>query len=218
MASYWTADYDEANRQLVAAARKRCTKDDKCARGAYCRPHPRKKKPMTPKVYKHKGAVLVPLTETLAMSLDKADVIKHIAGENRVGASDRFFSTFKRRNYKLPDKPTYLPGKKILRIKLNYYDNIDVPIDHIALVERGDPTLYYFNQAVRYLPMNLKGFKRDLGDAIAAMKRKTDHYIERLPLHRKLELFRKLTPQEQRIYDFLYKGDVDELMKPDDDE
>lgn len=175
------------------------------------------KRTMKPKVYKHKGEALVPLTETLAMSLDKADVLKYIAEENGSRQPNRFYQVFKRRNYKLADKPTYLASKQMLRIKLNYYDNIDVPIDRVALVERGDPTLYYFNQAVRYLPMNLKGFKRDLGDAIAAMKRKTDHYIERLPLHRKLELFRKLTPQDQRIYDFLYKGDVDELMKPDDE-
>jgi hypothetical protein len=169
-----------------------------------------KKKPKK-MIYQHKGVDLVPLTPAVAATLDRADVIKYIHPTPK----GSFFSYYKRRPVKLPEKPQ-IRGDK-LHIKFSTWNSVDVPISHVALLERGDPNEYFFNQAVRYLPMNLKGFKRDLGDAIAAMKRKTDHYIERLPLHKKLELFRRLTPQEQLIYDFLYKGDVDELMKPDEE-
>lgn len=170
-----------------------------------------KKKPMKKMKYKHKGVDLVPITPALATTLDRADQIKYIHPEPK-GA---FFSYYKRRVMKLPEKPV-IKGDKI-HIRLSAWSSFDVPMAHVALVERGDPSAFYFNQAARYLPMNLKGFKRDLALAIEKMKSKTDHYIERLPLHKKLELFRKLTPQEQLIYDFLYKGNVDELMKPDEE-
>ena len=165
--------------------------------------------PKPRKIYKHKGVALVPLTLALAETLDKADVIKYI----HPTSSGAFFSYYQRRLFKLPSKPVIHKGR--LHIKFSAWNTEVVTISHLALVERGDPNEHFFNQAVRYLPMNLKGFKRDLSIAIDEMKRKTDHYIERLPLHKKLELFRKLTPQDQLIYNFLYKG-VDELMKPDE--
>jgi hypothetical protein len=166
---------------------------------------------MKTKTYDHKGTILTPITPSVALTLDRADVIKYIHPEPK-GA---FFSYYKRRLVKLPEKPK-IKGDK-LHIKISSWTSFDVPMAHVALAERGDPNEYYFNQAARYLPMNLNGFKRDLAAAIEKMKSKTDHYIERLPLHKKLELFRKLTPQEQLIYDFLYKGNVDELMKPDEE-
>jgi hypothetical protein len=176
---------------------------------------PVRKKPKRKVGFKAKGVSLVPMTEAVAMSLDAADEIKYIGK-----VDGQHFHHFRRNVFKLVQKPTFDLVKKKLAIKtsLNYYGTtVHVPLRDIALVARGDANAKAYNRAARFIPARLKRIKNDLMRLVEESKKRTDEYLEDLPLHKKLELFKSFTLEEQQLYDFLYR-DVQEVFHPKEEE
>lgn len=176
-----------------------------------------KKKPKKRKVgFKANGVLLVPMTDIVATSLDAADVIKFIGTKK-----SRHYPYLTRRNFKLLEKPTFDLVKKTLEVKTsnNYWatSKINVPITQLALVSRGDANAKAYNRAARYIPARLKRIKKDLISLVENSKDMTDGYLEELPLHKKLELFKSFTVEEQQLYDFIHK-DIEEVFHPKEEE
>ena len=61
------------------------------------------------------------------------------------------------------------------------------------------------SRAERFVPININAFKRDLQRLADRTKKRVDKLVDGLPLHKKLEAFKALSPSEQIIYDFIYK-------------
>jgi len=170
------------------------------------------------KIFSYKGKKLTPLTPAEAASLDRGDKLKYIGdtldtGYLRSGRIE-WGSYWGRNVISLPDKPFVKSDVlNVLIVQSNSYvqTSIESKIKNLALVERGDPSAFDFKKAKRYIPVNLKGFKQNLQNQAMRVKENIDFYLEALPLHKKLELFSKLTPQEMAIYNFLYK-DIDEVV------
>lgn len=163
------------------------------------------------KEYEHKGVKLKPLTPAEALSLDKGDKVKYIGPP--INSWNNLYDCFNRRIFPLKKKPT-ISGKKII---IDWYGRkMSCSIEHLALAERGNPYDYDYNHAKRLVPTNLKAFKREIGNLITKTKTKMDKYLDKLPLHKKLEFFKTLTPEEHIIYECLYK-DIEVLigLKPD---
>ena len=165
--------------------------------------------------FKVNGVIQVPMNDTVAASLDAADVIKYIGKKE-----GRHYDYLRRKNFKLVERPTYNPLKTTLAVKtsLSYYGTtINVPIRDLSLVSRGDASAKAYNRAARYIPARLKRIKRDLLNLVENSKEITDNYLEALPLHKKLELFKSFTLEEQQLYDFIHK-DIQEVFHPKEEE
>lgn len=152
------------------------------------------------------GYDLAPLTLEVAKSLDKGDVLKYIGPVK--DQSYGLYQHYRRRNFVLQEKPQV--GSKSIGVKI-YNTTYRCPMSYLALAERGDPYGRDLSQAKRLIPVNLKGFKRNLANLIERTKENIDEYLETLPLHKKLELFKGMTPEEKLIYECLYK-DIELLV------
>ena len=147
------------------------------------------------------------MTYEEASTLDKSDLCKYIGTEG-VGYNN-MFGCFQRRVFPLQERPK-LTSKKILSIK--YYGSVIIcRIEDLALCERGDPIGIAMRHAQRLVPINLKGFKKNISDMVRKAQENVDGYINGLPLHKKMELFKSLTPEEKVIYECLYK-DIEVLI------
>ncbi len=157
-------------------------------------------------IYSHKGNKLEPLTPEVAMSLDKGDLLRYIGpastGWNTV------YGHWRRRNFELNKRPKV----KGTNLVFDYWSQtFKCPLDHVALVERGDPHAKPMRHAERLIPINLKSFKNNIAYIVKRTQENIDQYLDELPLHKKLELFKKLTPEDKVIYDCLYK-DIEVLI------
>lgn len=149
----------------------------------------------------YKGKKLTPLTEVEAYSLDERDIIKYIGPVH-----SRAYSDFRRQPFLLAERPTLTKNTKgtvFIDIKVFGYSN-KTKISNWALVEKGDRYSVVSARAKRLVPQNLKGFRRDLQLLAERTKKRIDKAVDRLPLHKKLEVL-KLSEEDQTIYDFLYK-------------
>lgn len=187
------------------------------------------------KFYRHQGKKLTPLTEVEAKSLDKGDVIKYIGpvtGSRGYGYSSGFyavppkkddkpFSHIGRRAYTLHMRPEVFnrkdPQQFYLRI-IYYSTNIAAPIEQFALVQRGDPHTADLNKALRLVPEHLYSFKRSIEASVSRAKKKIDKYLNVLPIHKRMEVFKSFTKEQQLIYDFLSSGFEEEITQEKKDE
>lgn len=171
--------------------------------------------PKKPRTYYHNGTKLVPMTLAEASSLDKGDVIKYIGPEmDRSYPARNPFAVWQRRPFTLTERPK-VHGSMVA---LGYYSSrFKCPLSHLALVQRGNPYEKDFKHAERLIPINLKGFKKNLSNMIKRTQENIDEYLKDLPLHKKLELFKNLSPEDTLIYECLYK-DIEVLIGLKEDE
>lgn len=154
--------------------------------------------------YYHKGRKLTPLKPEEALSLDERDKIKFIGSNDH-----KVYHIFQRRVHTLPERPkihTSAGGKLLIQVPhyAGYPDNSKSSIFNWALVERGDRHGVETSRAKRFIPINLKAFRRDLQVIADRTKKRIDRSLEDLPLHKKMEAL-KLSPEDQKIYDFIYE-------------
>ncbi len=173
---------------------------------------PKKKKVKKVAPLKYKGKVLTPLTPEEASSLDKGDTIKYIGpinGGKVVPASASYwqrsatiYGTIKRNPFVLHGKPT-LSGTVIT---IPYYGStMKCQMSEIALLKRGDRYSIEYNKAQRWVPIVLNRFKLETELLTSRTLKKVDKYLNRLPLHKKMEFFKSLSPEQKAIFDALDK-------------
>lgn len=179
--------------------------------GTWISSKPKAKKSSKKRTFLYKGVKLIPLTPGIAATLDRGDRIKYVGPINTYSGLWRFWQ---RKVVTLSARPE-ISGKKI-RIKY-YGTSYACPLEHLALAERGDPDEKNMRHAERFIPLNLKGFKRNISELVRRTQENIDAYLNDLPLHKKLELFKKLTPAEKVIYECLYK-DIEVLIGLKEDE
>lgn len=163
-----------------------------------------------PLIYKKR--VLTPLTLAEAESLDKGDTIKYVGpaevlSPNGLTIQHGAYSAIGRRPIKLQRKPlvTQRPGKARLEIKArDGFVLFNCRIDYLALAERGISYEQDLGLAKRYIPGILVAAEKNLSKLQVYSKERIDHYLDRLPLHIKLDVFKEFTPKQQALYDFLY--------------
>lgn len=79
-------------------------------------------------------------------------------------------------------------------------------VNYFALVHRGDPYAADMKRHKKFIPINLKAFRRNLQGLAESTRNNIDNKLAKLPLHLKLEIFKGFTLEERIIYDFLYKN------------
>jgi hypothetical protein len=179
------------------------------------------------KFYTHKGKRLTPLTEAEARSLDKGDLIKYIGPDIGVPRSWSSSSSFDeepfgylgRRVRRLRSRPEVFNKKdpRQFYLRVSYYGSkLCSKIEHFALIQHGDPHVLDLNKALRLVPEHLYSFKRSIEDSVARSKKKIDKYLNTLPIHKRMEVFKALTKDQQLIYDFLSSGFEGEILQEKD--
>jgi hypothetical protein len=184
----------------------------------------------------HQGKKLTPLTEVEAKSLDKGDVIKYIGpkgnclswavggGYSSYGGSakdEKPYPRIGRRALALQSHPDVFTKKDPHQffLRINYYSiPLSAPIEHFALVQRGDPHTADFKKALRLVPEHLYSFKRSIEASVARANKKIDKYLNTLPIHKRMEVFKSFTKEQQLIYDFLSSGFEEEIIQEKKDE
>jgi hypothetical protein len=167
---------------------------------------------MKEKTYLYKGTKLVPLTLDVACTLDKGDIVKYIGPkpDNRI-YSTSYYGKWTRGVYTIQSKPCIKSNHIVLKNRNGNYSILNCEIAHLALAERGNTYDVDARRAAKFIPINLKSFKKNLSYSIQDIQKKIDKYLEKLPLHKKLELFKNLSAEDKIIYECLYK-DIEVLI------
>jgi len=186
--------------------------------------------PESKRDYYHKGKKLVPMTREDVLSLQERDVIKYIGPADFKIEALRTYPYNSYARWGRHPVTLYKEWSSKMVVKENSAGKLSVHSSY-GWIKNFAPSKWAFakkgagivlnekvKRAERYVPQMLNTFKKQMNREAARLQKRIDHYLEALPIHKKLEFLAKMKSKDKQVFEFIYKDMEDVIKEADKDE